>query len=93
MNPQTSHDDISLEADLVIVGSEGAGSTAALEASRRGLSVIMMTKGNGLGRGGATIAGEAGLAVDSKSLHALQLRGSDPDDSPEEFFEDIIRGG
>jgi succinate dehydrogenase/fumarate reductase flavoprotein subunit len=88
-----TRDDLFLESDLVIVGSEGAGSTAALEASRRGLSVIMLTKGNGLGRGGATIAGEAGLAVDSGSLAALGLPGSVPEDRPERFFEDIVCGG
>jgi succinate dehydrogenase/fumarate reductase flavoprotein subunit len=81
-------------ADVVIVGSEGAGSTAAIEACRRGLSVLVITKGNGLGRSGATITGEADLAVDSRSLHErFHLPGSDPADSKEQFFEDIVLGG
>ncbi len=82
------------EADVVIVGSEGAGSTAALEIARSNLSAIVITKGNGLGRSGATITGEADLAVDSKSLHEkFKFEGCDPDDSKEKFFEDIVLGG
>jgi len=82
------------EADVVIVGSEGAGSTAAIELARRNLTAVMITKGNGLGRSGATITGEADLAVDSKSLHErFKFEGCDPADSKEKFFEDIILGG
>ncbi len=93
MNDQK--DEIFLEADLVIVGSEGAGSTAAIEAGRRGLSVLMITKGgNGLGRSGATITGEADMAVDSRSVYdLLKFTGVDMEDSMDKFFEDIIQGG
>jgi succinate dehydrogenase/fumarate reductase flavoprotein subunit len=94
MTGNGNNDEVLHEADVVIIGSEGAGSTAAIEASKRGLSVIMITKGNGLGRSGATITGEADLAVDSKTLHDFfKFGGSDPDDSPEKFFDEIIRGG
>ncbi len=80
--------------DLLIVGSEGAGATAAIEAARWGLSAIIVTKGNGVGRSGATITGEADLAVDSRSLHErFHLQGSDPGDSKEQFFTDTVVGG
>lgn len=83
-----------IDTDLVIVGSEGAGATAAIEAARRGLSALVVTKGNGVGRSGATITGEADLAVDSRSLHErFKLPGADPADSQEKFFEDILIGG
>ena len=88
------HDEILYDVDLVIVGSEGAGSTAAIEAGRRGLSALMITKGIGLGRSGATITGEADLAVDSKSVHDIfKFTGADLEDSMDKFFEDIILGG
>ncbi len=83
-----------LETDIAIVGSEGAGATAAVEIARRGLSALVLTKGNGLGRSGATITGEADLAVDSRSLHQrFKMQACDPADSKEKFFEDIVRGG
>lgn len=88
------NDVINYEADVVIVGSEGAGSTAAIEAAKNGLSVIMITKGNGLGRSGATITGEADLAVDSKSLYErFKIQGSDPGDNKDIFFEDMLKSG
>lgn len=80
--------------DLVIVGSEGAGATAVVEAARRGLSAIMVTKGNGVGRSGATITGEADLAVDSRSVfERFRIQGSDSGDSKEQFFKDTVVGG
>jgi succinate dehydrogenase/fumarate reductase flavoprotein subunit len=82
------------QADLVIVGSEGAGATAVIEAARRGLETIVVTKGNGVGRSGATITGEADLSVDSRSIHErFGLQGSDPGDSKEQFFKDTVTGG
>jgi succinate dehydrogenase/fumarate reductase flavoprotein subunit len=82
------------QADVVIIGSEGAGATAAIELVRRGLTALVVTKGNGLGRSGATITGEADLAVDSRSLHErFKMANCDPADSKETFFQDIVKGG
>ena len=82
------------KTDVVIVGSEGAGATALIEAARRGLEAIVVTKGNGVGRSGATITGEADLAVDSRSIHErFRIQGSDPGDSKEQFFKDTVVGG
>ncbi len=82
------------KTDLVIVGSEGAGATAVIEAARRGLEAIVVTKGNGVGRSGATITGEADLSVDGRSVHErFHIQGSDPADSKEQFFKDTVAGG
>ena len=82
------------QADAVIIGSEGAGATAAIELARHDLSVMIITKGNGVGRSGATITGEADLAVDSRSVHErFKIQGSDPGDSKEQFFTDTVVGG
>jgi len=82
------------KTDVVIVGSEGAGATAVIEAARRGLSAVVVTKGNGVGRSGATITGEADLSVDSRSVHErFHIQGSDPGDSKEQFFKDTVAGG
>jgi succinate dehydrogenase/fumarate reductase flavoprotein subunit len=90
----SSEETVHLKTDLVIVGSEGAGATALIEAARRGLSAIVVTKGNGVGRSGATITGEADLAVDSRSIHErFGIQGSDPGDSKEQFFRDTVVGG
>ena len=83
-----------IETDVLIVGSEGAGSTAAIEAAKQGVKVTIATKGR-LGKCGATVTGDADLNVDSKSLSELfpWLSGTDPRDSKEKFFEDIVKGG
>jgi len=81
--------------DVVIVGSEGAGATAAIELAKHNLDVLIVTKGNGVGKSGATITGEADLAVDSNSLyHRFGMKiGTDPEDSKEKFFHDVLVGG
>jgi succinate dehydrogenase/fumarate reductase flavoprotein subunit len=92
--------DIKLSADkyvdteILVVGSEGAGSTCAIEAYDQGASVIIVTKGR-IGRSGATVTGDSDHDVDSHSLHQLfpWLKGTDPNDSKEQFFEDMVKGG
>lgn len=83
------------KTDIVIVGSEGAGATAAIEASKHGFKTMIITKGNGVGKSGATITGEADLAVDSGSLYRRfgMTKGTDPADSEDVFFKDILAGG
>lgn len=80
-----------LYTDVLIIGSEGAGARAAISASDAGVEVTMVTKGR-LGRSGATLTGAADLDVDSASLYRLLGRG-DPDDSPEQFFRDMVIEG
>ena len=83
-----------IETDVLIVGSEGAGSPAALEAIQHGVKVTVVTKGSQIGRSGATVTGDADLDVDSRSLHdRFVLAGADTRDSKEIFFEDMLKGG
>ncbi|HPU01278.1 MAG: FAD-dependent oxidoreductase [Firmicutes bacterium] len=81
-----------LKADVVIIGSGGAGARAAVEVARRGLKPLILTKGK-MGRSGATVAAIADFEVDSRSAtEILGLRG-DPRDSKEKFFEDTLAAG
>lgn len=83
-----------VETDVLIVGSEGAGSPAALEAVKHGAKVTVVTKGSNIGRSGATVTGDADLDVDSRSLHErFGLSEADPQDSKDVFFEDMLKGG
>lgn len=83
-----------IETNILIIGSGGAGSTAAIAAAKSGLKVTIATKGR-FGRCGATVTGDADLAVDSCSLKKQfsWLIGCTTLDSKEKFFEDIVRGG
>lgn len=75
-----------LTSDVVVVGGAGAACRAAIEAAGRGLSCVMVDKGRP-GRSGATPC----------ALWSIQApfgsRGRDERDSPEQFFEDMVRGG
>lgn len=83
-----------VETDVLVVGSEGAGSTAVLEAIKQGVSVTVVTKGSNIGRSGATVTGDADLDVDSRSLHErFGLTGTDSRDNQEVFFNDMLKGG
>jgi succinate dehydrogenase/fumarate reductase flavoprotein subunit len=81
-----------MKTDVLIIGSEGAGSRAAIEAARHGVQVCMLTKGK-FGMSGSTIVAGADVDVDSRNAkHLLNLPG-DERDSPEAFFEDILTEG
>ncbi len=80
-----------LKTDVLVIGSEGAGARAAIEASDRGAEVTMVTKGR-LGRHGATVMAAADIAVDSHSLSLLLGQGN-PQDSPKAFLEDMVIEG
>jgi succinate dehydrogenase/fumarate reductase flavoprotein subunit len=83
-----------INTDMLVVGSEGAGTTAALEAVKYGVKVTVVTKGSDVGRSGATVTGDADLDVDSRSLHdRFGLPQTDPRDNLDIFFEDIVKGG
>ena len=86
--------DDAIKTDILIVGSGGAGSTAAIAAAKNGLNITIVTKGF-FGKCGATVTGDADLDVDSRSLNERfpHLKGSTILDSKEIFFEDIVRGG
>lgn len=80
-----------IKTDILIIGSGGAGASAAIKASECDLSVTIVSKGR-MGYCGATVTGEADCDVDGKSLCEFGLP-ADPRDNQEIFFEDIVRGG
>lgn len=80
-----------IETDVLVIGSEGAGATAAIRAADAGAAVTVVTKGR-MTRSGATLTGAADLDVDSATLYRLLGRG-DPADSPEVFFRDMVVEG
>jgi succinate dehydrogenase/fumarate reductase flavoprotein subunit len=82
-----------IETELLVIGSEGAGASAAIEAARHGVEPTIVTKGR-IGHCGATVTIDGDLDVDSRSLHdQFHLKGADPRDSKAKFFEDMVRGG
>lgn len=80
--------------DVLIIGSEGAGASAAIYARRRNLDVTIVTKGSDIRRSGASVTGDADLDVDSTTLaKRFGLRGAMEGDSPEIFARDMVLGG
>ena len=72
-----------LAADVLVIGSGGAGMYAAIEAARKGRSVILADRSL-IGRGGATVMAQMTVAV------ALEEGGLD---HPEHHYADTIAAG
>ena len=84
---------ITVETDVLVIGSEGAGCRAAIAVADAGASTVVVTKGC-MGRSGATLMAGADINVDSGNIsRLLKLPGADPDDSPKVFVEDILAAG
>ena len=81
-----------IETDVLIIGSEGAGSRAAIEAAKAGIKVNIVTKGR-QGKSGATVCADMDIDMDSKSVRDLLGLPGDPRDGPEAFFEDMVVEG
>ena len=79
-----------METDILVVGSAGAGLRAAIEASTSA-KVTLASKGP-FARGGATVMAGADIMLDGKSLSEMGFRGN-PGDSQEKFFNDILNEG
>jgi succinate dehydrogenase/fumarate reductase flavoprotein subunit len=84
--------DNQLRCDVLVIGTEGTGARAALEATSRGASVVAVSKGLP-SRSGATLTAGGETSIDSRS--ARQLFGLDGslEDSPEQFAQDMIQAG
>ncbi|MFX0210590.1 MAG: FAD-binding protein [Candidatus Hodarchaeota archaeon] len=81
-------------SDLLIIGTEGAGARAALEASKYNLRITLITKGRDIAKGGATvIACQSSICIDSKNANELLNLHGDLKDSPNLYFEDIVEEG
>jgi succinate dehydrogenase/fumarate reductase flavoprotein subunit len=83
--------DREVTCDVLVVGSEGAGGPAAISAARAGLQVLIVSKGK-MSRCGASQMAGADFNLDGRSAIALALPG-DERDSPQRFFEDLVREG
>ncbi len=80
-----------IKSDLLIVGSEGAGGHAAIEASKSGIDILIITKGK-IGQCGASQMAGADFNVDGLAGKELGFEG-DERDSPNLFFETLVREG
>jgi len=81
-----------LDCDVLVVGTEGAGARAMIEAADAGCDVIVVTK-SVIGKSGATLTADADIDVDSRACADLFGLPGDRNDSEESFFEDMIVEG
>ena len=84
--------------DVVIIGAECTGITSAVVLARNPeLRVTLLTKGESIGRTGATMLAHEPLSscvLDSKSAHeVIGLKQGDARDSPEAFLDDVVTYG
>ena len=81
-----------IDTDVLIVGSEGAGSRAAIEVARNGLKALIATKGR-FTKCGATLT--ADMDIDLPSRDAKEMFGLDGDmaDTVENFAQDMFIEG
>ena len=63
-----------IQTDLLIVGSEGAGAHAAIEAIKSGIDILIVTKGKMSKCGASQMAG-ADFNVDGQSAKSLGFEG------------------
>lgn len=75
-----------LKTDVLVIGGGAAGCWAALKASERDLDVTLMNQYT-LGKSGTTIVAMITYQAVMGKLGRL------PQDSEDQFFEDIVRGG
>jgi succinate dehydrogenase/fumarate reductase flavoprotein subunit len=83
---------VEFTCDVLVIGTEGAGSRAVIEAADAGCDVIAVTK-SVIGKSGATLTADADIDVDSKACIDVFGLPGDPHDSEEAFFEDMIVEG
>ncbi len=81
-----------IRCDVLVVGTEGTGARAAIEAADAGTDVLAVTKGQ-VARSGATLTADGEIDVDGRSIRESFGLDGCPDDSPEEFARDMIVGG
>src|SRR5579872_4623983 len=74
---------MTIDTDVLVIGSGAAGMYAAIEAARRGATVLLVDRSL-IGRGGATVMAQMTVAV------AL---GEETPDDPQHHFADTIAAG
>ena len=80
-------DDVTLDVDVVVVGSGGAGLAAAVEAGKTGSKVLVVEKAPKIG-GNTLICGGGYNAVDPGRQDPMGI-----EDSTDLFFEQTMKGG
>ncbi len=73
--------------DVIVVGSGGAGLTAAISAASKGANVVILEKMNKLG--GNTLVSMGGVNIPQNDAQIA----TDIEDSKASFYEDIVVGG
>jgi len=81
-----------VRCDVLVIGTEGTGARASVEAAEQGVDVLAVTKGF-LARSGATLTADGEIAVDSRSAREIFGVEGSLDDGPEQFARDMIREG
>ena len=82
-----------VDTDILIIGGEGAGGRAAIEAAKYNVKTTIVTKGI-QGKCGATLTAGTDIDVDSKSIKEVLGMEGDVRDSKDLFAEDmLIEGG
>lgn len=81
-----------VKTDILVIGTEGAGARACIEAADAGLQVTCVTK-SVIGKSGATLTADADIDVDSRACVDLFGLPGDRRDSEELFFEDMVIEG
>ncbi len=81
-----------IETDVLVIGSGGAGSRAAIEVARNGLAVLITTKGV-LGKSGDTLSADMDINVPSRDAKEIFGLDGDIGDSPDSFAQDILQAG
>lgn len=85
-------EDAHYTTDVLVIGSEGAGARAAIEAADSGVEVLCVTK-SAIGKSGATLTADADIDVDSRACIDVFGLPGDKRDSEEAFFEDMVVEG
>lgn len=80
-----------LKADVLVIGSEGAGGRAALAAAEKGCSTIVITKGR-LGKSGATLCAPGDYSINGQAARRLGLEG-DENDTWQMHLQDTLESG
>jgi len=78
-------------ADVLIIGSGGAGLRAAIEAHDQGASTLLLSNG-AVGKSGATMLAGADITLDGGGAAKVGLPGNESD-SKESYFHDIVIQG
>ena len=75
-----------IKSDVMVIGGGGAACRAAIEASERGMNVVMIDK-DIPGKSGATPCAFWSIQA------PMGKDGQSTEDTPEQFFEDMVNGG